>query len=85
MTSLGIEGGDILLEINQVTYNIDNAYDLIESSMEWKEDEAITVKVKRDGIVKVLKGKVKLPKEEITLLTATDDSKKSLKEGWLLK
>lgn len=83
MTSLGIEGGDILLEINQITYNIDNAYDLIESSMEWKEDEAITVKVKRDGIVKVLKGKVKLPKEEITLLTATDDSKKALKEAWL--
>lgn len=83
MTSLGIEGGDVLLEINQKAYNIDNAYDLIEVSTQWKQDDAITVKVRRDEQEKVLKGKVKLPTEEVTLLTATDSSKKALKEAWL--
>jgi predicted metalloprotease with PDZ domain len=82
-TALDLKGGDILLAINDKPYALDNIYDMISASQTWKENDSITVKIKRDGIEKVLKGNIKLPYEEKKALKATDDTKKALREAWL--
>ncbi len=80
---IGIKPGDIITTINSKNYNLDNIYDLIMESQNWKENDAITVKIKRDGAVIDLKGTVKLPYEEVEGYKATDDTKKALKDAWL--
>lgn len=82
-TSLGIKNGDILTEINEQKYNLDNIYDMIMGSQSWVEGEDITVKIKRDGNEIILNGKIKLPFEEKASFTATDASKDKLKQAWL--
>ncbi|TDE28004.1 peptidase M61 [Flavobacterium ranwuense] len=82
-TNLGLKGGDILVSINEKPYSLDNIYDMITESQNWKENDAITVKIKRDGKEQVIKGKVKFPYEEKGGLKATDATKTTLKEAWL--
>ncbi len=82
-TNLDLKGGDILVSINDKPYSLDNIYEMITESQNWKENEAITIKIKRDGKEKIIKGKVKLPYEEKEGLRATDATKKVLKEAWL--
>jgi len=82
-TNLGLKGGDILVSINDKPYSLDTIYEMITESQNWKENEAITIKIKHDGKEKVIKGKVNLPYEEKEGLRATDATKKSLKEAWL--
>lgn len=82
-TNLGLKGGDVILEINNIAYNYDNIYDMITQSSKWKENEAITVKIRRNGVEELLKGTVKLPYEDKEKIEATDASKTQLKEAWL--
>ncbi|MFC7774016.1 M61 family metallopeptidase [Flavobacterium sp. GCM10027622] len=81
--ALGIKPGDIITSVNGKNYNLDNIYDMIMESQGWKEDDAIAVKIKRDGKEQELKGKVKLPFEEVEGYKSTDDSKKTIREAWL--
>ena len=80
---LGIQGGDILTEINATKYNLDNIYDLITSSQLWKNEDPITVKIIRNGKEQVLTGKTKMPTEENIGYEFTDTSKTNLKNAWL--
>ena len=82
-TNLGLKGEDVILEINNVAYSYDNIYDMINQSAKWTENEAITVKIRRNGKEELLKGTVKLPYEDKEHIQVTDDSKKQLKEAWL--
>ena len=81
--ALGIKNGDILKAVNGTNYNLDNIYDLIMASQNWKENDPITVKIKRDGKEIDLKGLVKLPYDEAEGLQATDASKNAIKNAWL--
>ena|SRR6218665_573070 len=81
--ALGLKGSDIITAINGTNYNLDNIYEMIMGSQSWKEDDAITVQIKRDGKELTLKGKVKLPYEDSETFKATDNSKAKLKEAWL--
>ncbi|WDO14573.1 peptidase M61 [Flavobacterium sp. WW92] len=81
--SLGIKPNDIISEINGTKYNLDNIYDMIIGSIAWKENDPITVKIKRGGKEMLLKGTVKLPHDEIEGFQATDASKAKLREAWL--
>ena len=81
--NLGIKGGDILSKINGTNYTVDNIMDLINSSMTWKENDAISVTIKREGAEKELKGKIILPFTDSEGLQATDASKIALKNAWL--
>ena len=80
---LGIQGGDILTEINATKYNLDNIYDLITSSQLWKNEDPITVKIIRNGKEQVINGKINIPSEDRIGFEATDASKNILKEAWL--
>jgi predicted metalloprotease with PDZ domain len=81
--NLGIKGDDILMEINDKAYSLDNIYDMISLSENWKENDPITVKIKRDGKEQILKGKIKLPYEDKESFEAKDATKSVLKEAWL--
>lgn len=83
MNSLGLKGNDRILAVNGVNYNLDNIYDLVVGSMNWKDDEPITVKIKRDGKEQEIKGTIKMPKEKRDGYQSTDNSKKAVKEAWL--
>jgi predicted metalloprotease with PDZ domain len=83
MTTLGLKNNDTLLAFNGKDYNLDNIYDLIMASMNWKDGEAVTVKIKRDGKEQTVKGKVVMPKEKQEGYQATDDAKKAVREAWL--
>jgi predicted metalloprotease with PDZ domain len=83
MTTLGLKNNDTLLAFNGKDYNLDNIYDLIMASMNWKDGEAVTVKIKRDGKEQTVKGKVVMPKEKQEGYQATDNAKKTIREAWL--
>ena len=80
---LGIQGGDILTEINDTKYTLDNIYDLITVSQLWKNDDPITVKVIRNGKEESRSGKIKLPTENSIGYEFTDQNKINLKNAWL--
>jgi predicted metalloprotease with PDZ domain len=82
-TNLGLKGGDILISINEKSYSLDNIYDMITESQNWKENDAISIKIKRDGKEQLIKGTVKFPYEDKEGLTATDATKIALREAWL--
>ena len=82
-SALGLVGGDTILAINDKAYSLTNIYDMITDSQQWKEDDTIAVKIKRNGVEQVIKGKVKLPYEDKEELKATDVSKNTLKQAWL--
>jgi predicted metalloprotease with PDZ domain len=83
--NLDLRANDIIVAINDKAYTLDNIYELISDSEKWKENDAITLKIKREGKEQILSGKVKLPYEEIEGLQATDASKSNLKNAWLKK
>lgn len=82
-TSLNLKAGDQILTVNDKAYNLDNIYDLITESENWKENDPITIKIKRDGKEQTIKGTVKVPFEEKETFKATDASKDKLKNAWL--
>ncbi|HEX8563075.1 MAG TPA: peptidase M61 [Flavobacterium sp.] len=83
MNTLGLKGGDVITAVNGKAYNLDNIYDLVLGSQNWKEGDDISVSILRDGAAKEIKGKVKLSYEEVEGWNATDPSKSTLKEAWL--
>ncbi len=82
-TSLNLKAGDILMAVNGKSYSLDTIYELITESQNWKENEAISIKIKREGKEQTITGKVKLPYQEKESLKVSDDSKIVLKEAWL--
>jgi predicted metalloprotease with PDZ domain len=83
MNTLGLKGGDVLVAFNDKAYNLDNIYEMIMDSQDWKSDETIKVKFKRDGKEQTITGKIKLSKEEVETFDVVDPSKMNLKEAWL--
>jgi predicted metalloprotease with PDZ domain len=83
LKNVGIQGGDILISINDTTYNLDNVNDLIMWSTSLKENEAVHFTIKREGIEKKLSGNAILPQELISGFQFTETSKETLKEAWL--
>jgi predicted transcriptional regulator len=56
---------------------------MLASSNSWNNDDAITVKIKRDGKEQIIKGKVKFVYKDIDGYEVTDMAKNKLKEAWL--
>jgi predicted metalloprotease with PDZ domain len=83
LKELGLQGGDILVAINDVKYNLDNINDLIMWSTSLQENDATTFTIKRDGVEKKFTGKAVLPTELIPGYQFTDKDKSALKEAWL--
>ena len=82
-TNLGLVGGDIIMAVNEKNYSRKNINEILYDCENWKENDAITLKIRRNGVEKIIKGKVKLPFEEKESFKAIDASKSTLKEAWL--
>jgi len=83
MKELGLKNNDIILEINGEKQNLENINQTVIGAFNWKDGDAITMKIKRDGKEMDIKGKVVMPKEIKEGYMATDNSKKTLREAWL--
>lgn len=83
MTALGIKSKDVILGFNDKTYNLENIYDLIMESENWKEGMPIKAKVKREGKELELAGKVALPKVAKTSYKSENKTKEAVKNAWL--
>lgn len=82
-TKLGLQEGDIITEVNNQPYNLDNIYDLIIGSQQWKDNDNITMTIKRNGKTISLKGKVILTYEDKKSLMTVDPRKEKLRHAWL--
>lgn len=85
-TKTGMQGGDIIKNINGKAYNVQNIYDLISDSVNWKVGEDITITVVRDGNEKILKAKVIEPMSKglrLVELMNADGEQMELRHSWL--
>lgn len=82
-TNLGLVGGDIIMAVNDKNYNSKTVNEILYDCENWKENDAITLKIRRNGVEQIIKGTVKLPYEEKEGFKALDASKSVLKEAWL--
>ena len=82
-TNLGLVGGDIILAVNDKNYNPKNINEILYDCENWKENDPITLKIRRNGVEQIIKGTVKLPFEEKESFIAVDISKSALKKAWL--
>ncbi|WP_220762005.1 peptidase M61 [Flavobacterium sp. UMI-01] len=80
---LNLKGGDIIVSINNKAYHLDNIYDLLNESLNWKENDPISVKIKRNGKEQIITGKVKLPYEDAETFKAAGQDKEKLRNSWL--
>lgn len=83
MKELGLKNNDVLLEINGTVLDLTTINQVIGDSFGWKDNDPITMKIKRDGKEIDIKGKVIMPKEIKEGFRATDQSKKALRDAWL--
>lgn len=82
-THLGLLSGDIIMAVNDKNYTPDKVNEILYDCDNWKENDAITVKIKRNGKEQTIQGTVKLPYEEKEGYEASDSSKSALKKAWL--
>lgn len=82
-THLGLLAGDIIMAVNDKNYTADKVNEILYDCENWKENDAITLKIRRNGTEQIIKGTVKLPYEEKEGFKASDASKSTLKEAWL--
>jgi len=84
---LGVENGDVIKTVNGESYNIQNAYDLVMASQNWKEGEDFNMVVERDGKEITLKGKISTPTDMQATIGEKElpaDSKAvMLRKAWL--
>ncbi|MBP6758480.1 MAG: peptidase M61 [Flavobacterium sp.] len=82
-TNLGLLAGDIIIAVNDKIYSPDKVDEILTDCYNWKENDAITLKIRRNGREQDIKGTVKLHYEEKEILETSDVSKSALKEAWL--
>tara|TARA_R110001632_G_scaffold67518_7_gene158544 strand:+ start:633 stop:2498 length:1866 start_codon:yes stop_codon:yes gene_type:complete len=84
---MGIQGGDVIVSINDKKYGVANVYDLISDPNNWNIGDPITFVVKRDGSLLTLKGLVSQPKGKKPSLTElqyfTDSKELRTRNSWL--
>ncbi|MGL5111992.1 MAG: peptidase M61 [Flavobacterium sp.] len=81
--TLGLKGDDILLTINNEPFNKETIFEMVTKSGQWKENDPISLKIKRSGKETMITGKIALPYVDKESLKANDTSKNTLKEAWL--
>lgn len=81
--NLDLRAGDIFTAINDKPYSTANLFELFVDSKKWKENDPISLKIKRDGKEQIINGTVKLPYTEKVNYKYTDSTKTLLKEVWL--
>jgi predicted metalloprotease with PDZ domain len=81
--NLGLKPGDVILSVNDKSYNFDSVYELLMESQNFKEGDDVSIKIKRDGTESTIKGKTKLSYSEVEGYRLNDTSKEKLNNAWL--
>lgn len=83
---LGLEKGDRIKSINGTTYSRDNIYDLITTSMGWKEGEDVLMVVQRNGEEITLEASIEQPTApgmKLVEQAGASDEQIELRYAWL--
>ncbi|MEG9326703.1 peptidase M61 [Salinimicrobium catena] len=83
---LGLQKGDQIKSINGTQYSRENIYDLITTSMQWKEGEDISIVVERNGEEITLEAKISEPTApgmRLTEIPGASDEQIELRHAWL--
>lgn len=83
---LGLQEGDMIKSINGTVYSRENIYDLITTSMNWKEGEEISMTILRNGEEKVLETVIKEPTatgKRLVEQLGSSDEQVELRYAWL--
>lgn len=86
LNAIGIQGGDILMSINDKKYTLANVYDLLSDPNNWTDGDDITFVVKRNDEIVTLKGKVSPPTLQKKILVEKKDitpEQTSVLKAWL--
>jgi len=86
LKELGVEGGDVIKSVNGEEYNVQNVYELIRKSQEWKEGDDFTMTIVRNEEEMQMKAKVSTPMDtQMTLseVQNADGDKIELRNAWL--
>ncbi|GAB2769865.1 M61 family metallopeptidase [Salinimicrobium soli] len=86
LVAAGLQGGDMIKSINGTKYTASNIYDLVMTSLEWKEGENIRLTIARDGEEKVIEAEVIEPMAKGMKLVENPNATKeqaALREAWL--
>ena len=83
LNSIGLKSGDVLLAINGTNYNLETISEMMTAVQNWKENETITIKIKRNDKEQALTGKVFHVYNEIDGYDIKDESKLVLNKAWL--
>ncbi|OOV29431.1 peptidase M61 [Flavobacterium sp. LM5] len=81
--TLELKGNDVILSINNQPFNKDNIFEVVTKSQEWKENDPITLTIKREGKEKIFSGKIALPYVDQESFKASETGKNNLKDAWL--
>ncbi|PCJ97970.1 MAG: peptidase M61 [Flavobacteriaceae bacterium] len=85
-TDLGMQGGDVIKEINGTAINLEAIRPVIGQSFGWTPDTEISIKIKRGEEVLDLKGKVGAPLLNVKTIAPIDDANEeqlALRNAWL--
>jgi len=86
LKELGVEGGDVIKSVNGEEFNVQNVYELIRKSQEWKEGDDFTMTIVRNKEEMQLKAKVSTSMDtQMTLseVQNADGDKIELRNAWL--
>ncbi|MBY0487651.1 MAG: peptidase M61, partial [Flavobacteriaceae bacterium] len=83
LINIGLKGDDVIMAINGKDYTLDTLSEMMTSVQNWKEGDAISIKIKRGGKEQTLTGKVSLSYDEVEGYQFVNPSKETLKEAWL--
>jgi len=83
MTSLGMQDGDEIVEMNESVIDASNPTNVLIAGYGIDEDEPVSMKVKRNNQIVDLKGKAKLNYVDGMGYQFTDESKRKLNQAWL--
>lgn len=83
LKTIGLQPEDTILTINNKSYTLETISEMMNSVQDWKQDENITIKIKRNGKDQTLSGKAVLTYNEVDGYLVPDENKANLNKAWL--
>ncbi|WP_298394989.1 PDZ domain-containing protein [Flavobacterium sp.] len=83
ITTIGLKADDVITAINGTNYNLDTLSEMMTTAQNWKDGEAVTIKIKRNEKEQTLTGKAIVSYQDAEGYQLIDTTKQALKEAWL--
>lgn len=83
---MGLKENDVLVSVNEIPFNYDNLFKIIDNSSSWKDGDEVKIVVKREGKELTKEGKAFSPKVNETFISINPDAsanEKALRDSWL--